>query len=226
MVSSKKYHELKAAGLCTKCGKKVENNSPSTVRCISCYEKFVTSRKNRQKERAENKLCIQCGENPAVVNSKHCNDCRIHNSELRRNLSSNIIAKYNTNYTNCRICNEPIDTLGIICQKCLTSYTFTQADAIKRYESKCKQCHDQKIDNLRIVSSDISQPMKKHGPDLYKIICFSSNSPVEYAVLCHSCYRKNAINYVKQSKEFFNLMNLNKNSAPNSELNQQDIIDI
>jgi hypothetical protein len=204
MTSQKRYYELKKAGICTKCAKNEIGSSPSAVRCIECYEKYMEANKKRKETRKLNNTCIQCGENGPVGNSKYCISCRQYNSNLKKNPNKQI-ALFNEKNQNCRVCDSQIDTLGVVCQNCLSTINFSKTDAVKRYSSQCYNCNEQDVERLRLVSSDISQPMRKGGSELYKIICYSTTPPSEYRVACYTCYWEENISYVNSMREFFNL---------------------
>jgi len=202
MGSNKKYYERKAAGECTKCAAPL-GDSPSSVRCRDCYLKFKKSRSDRKVTRASSGLCIQCGEAPSIDNTNYCEECRERNSEIKLDLGTNYISKYKESNTACRVCNSPIDTLGVICQECLSSQVFTLKDAITRYRTSCRECLIADTNMLRLVSYKIEEPMPLRGAELYRTICFSSNAPAEYDVMCQSCYREACINYIKEIRELF-----------------------
>jgi len=196
VVSKEKYYELKNSGLCVRCGEP-RTNSPSEVRCKDCHTKFLDQRRSQQDKSLEAGLCIQCKVNQLVGNSKYCNECREKNANYKKSLTNQPISKYQTDNRQCRMCNGPIDTLGVVCQKCLEQVQFSKVDAVIRYGQQCSTCIENDIDKLTIVSTDISVAMKHTGPELYKYICFSTNAPKEYIVMCAKCYWQSNLEYIK-----------------------------
>lgn len=201
MTSKAKYYELKAAGKCTKCGKD-RLDSPSTVRCKECHEKFAKKKAQTEHVRESQGICVQCGTNPSTGHSSYCAECRQKNAEAKRNLQNQKISIYSEANTNCKVCNGPLDSTGSICFTCLNQKSFTKVDALKRYQNKCSKCPITDESLLQIVSSDISQPRKFQGPELYRVVCFSTNPPLEYKILCDTCYQKEAVEYVQQMYTF------------------------
>jgi len=196
VVSKDKYYELKARGNCVKCGK-IRGESTSEVRCAECHERYLDLKKIRQKERLASDVCIQCGQNELLGNSKYCSACREKNASCKKNLSEQTISVYKESNSNCRLCDGPVDTLGIICQKCLDQVQFTKRDAMVRYHEQCIKCSETDPEKLVFSSVDISVPMKHTGPDLYRFICFSSIAPKDYILVCSSCYWQANFDYIK-----------------------------
>jgi hypothetical protein len=196
VVSKTKYYELKAQGKCVKCSSD-RGNSPSEVRCAECHERYLESKKTNQNTRLESGLCIQCGKAELLGNSKYCPACREKNATSKKNLTEQTISLYQENNENCRLCNGPIDTLGIICQKCLDQVQFSKRDAVIRYNEQCLKCAETDLEKLVFASADISVPMKHSGPELYRFICFSSLAPKEYILVCSACYWKDNFKYIK-----------------------------
>lgn len=219
MVSKAKYYELKEAGKCTKCGKDL-NGSPSTVRCKECHEKFQQKKAETEKVRAKDGLCIQCGKNSSTGYSNYCNECRQKNADAKRALQNKPLSVFRENNQNCRVCDGPIDSLGVVCHNCLNEKSFTKIDALKRYGTKCAICGATDESYLQIVSQDISVAKKHHGVDLFKIVCFSTNPPADYRVLCDSCYFTEAVTYVQQMYQF-----LSSKPSTNFDIDS-DIIDL
>lgn len=203
MVSKKLYHEYKNAGKCVMCGNE-RGESTSSVRCQACHDKFNESRFKRLNKRKEAALCLQCGANPSVGNSNYCIECRRKNADIKRKLSDKKIIAYKDNNI-CRICNGPVDAFRVICAVCLKKASFTKLDAIKRYGNKCIMCNSDELDQLCLVSEDISKPLKNTGKSLYKIICYSSKPPAIYRILCSKCYWKENISYIKNACDFFEM---------------------
>ena len=179
--------------------------APHWLDVVDCYSKFKKSRNDRKTTRTSAGACIQCGENLAIQGTNYCEKCRDHNNEIKRNLSTNYISKYKESNTACRVCNNPIDTLGVICQECLSSQVFTLKDALSRYRASCRECLTEDIDILRLVSSKIDKPMPLRGTALYRAVCFSTNAPPDYEVMCQPCYREICINYIKEIRELFGM---------------------
>ena len=98
-----------------------------------------------------------------------------------------------------------VDAFKIICAACLKKATFTKLDAIKRYGNKCIMCSSDKLEQLCLVSKDISKPLKNTGKSLYKIICYSTKPPPIYQILCSKCYWKENISYIKTACDFFEI---------------------
>jgi len=196
VVSKSKYYELKAQGNCVKCGKE-RGDSPSEVRCAECHERYLESKKSKKEERLDSGLCIQCGKVELLGNSKYCSACREKNATYKKNLTEQTISPYRENNEHCRLCNGPIDTLGIVCQKCLDQVQFTKRDAMVRYGEQCLKCPQVAPEKLVFASVDISVPIKHTGPDLYRFICFSSVTPKEYILICNACYWRANFDYIK-----------------------------
>lgn len=142
-------------------------------------------------------VCIQCGKTALLGNSKYCPICREKNSTYKKTLTEQPISAYKENNSNCRLCDGPIDTLGIVCQKCLDQVQFTKQDAMVRYNEQCIKCSETSSEKLVFSSADISVPMKHTGPDLYRFICFSSVVPKDYILVCSSCYWQTNFDYIK-----------------------------
>jgi hypothetical protein len=196
VVSKNKYYEYKLQGLCVKCGK-ARGTSPSEVRCSECHSKYIEAKKEKKEERLEEALCIQCGKEPLVGHSKYCAGCREKNADYKKNATAKPISVYKENNEHCRLCNGPIDTLGIVCQKCLEQVQFTKMDAVIRYGSQCNKCFEDDPEKLVFASIDISVPMKHTGPDLYKFVCFSTSAPKDYMLVCNKCYWKANYDYIQ-----------------------------
>lgn len=196
MVSKSKYYELKEQGICVKCGK-ARGESPSEVRCSECHQRYLESKKTNQNERLDSGLCIQCGKTELLGNSKYCSACREKNTTYKKNLTEQTISLYKESNENCRLCDGLIDTLGIVCQKCLDQVQFTKKDAMVRYNEQCCKCSETNLEKLVFASVDISVPMKHSGPDLYRFVCFSSLVPKDYILMCGSCYWKINFAYIK-----------------------------
>lgn len=209
MVSKNKYYERKEAGLCTKCGDPLDGES--VTRCMKCYDKFKENIKKSKKGDSPKK-CLICGTDKNLNTNNYCSECN-----YKKNISPQPIIKYNNNYTKCRVCDNEINTVGILCKTCLNSVKFTKIEAISRYGTKCCSCNETNSINLRIASIDISQPMDQDGPELFKAICFSKNPPKEYRSICHQCYWTENMQYLKGLRTFF------ENKTPNSE---ESIIDV
>jgi len=196
MVSKSKYYEYKLQGLCVKCGKD-KGESPSEVRCSACHARYLETKKIKKEERLKEVVCIQCGKEPLVGHSKYCSGCREKNAEYKKNITEKPLSVYKENNEHCRLCNGPIDTLGIVCQKCLEQVQFTKKDASIRYGEQCNKCFEGDSENLVFSSIDISIPMKHTGPDLYKYICFSTTAPKDYILVCNKCYWKANYDYIQ-----------------------------
>lgn len=200
MVSKTKYYEYKAKGLCVKCGQD-RKDSISEVRCAPCHSKYLESKKTNKDERLKEALCIQCGKEPLVGHSKLCNGCREKNAGYKKNLSPKPLSVYKESNEHCRLCDGQIDTLGIVCQKCLDKVQFTKLDAMMRYNEQCARCYSGDIEKLVFSSVDISVPMKHSGPDLYRYICFSIAAPKDYILVCSACYWKENYDYIKNLRD-------------------------
>lgn len=194
MVSKEKYHEWKTHGLCVKCG--ADRTNSSTVRCLSCNEKYLAQKSLKKEERLEAGVCVQCGSNALLGNSKYCNLCREKNNNYKNKIPKPL-SVYKESNSQCKLCDGVVDTLGIVCQKCLDQVVFTKADAITRYGGSCIKCNNSDYDFLVIASSDITAPMTYTGPELYRHVCFSSSLPKNYRVICSLCYWNENINYIR-----------------------------
>jgi len=222
MASKKRYNELKNAGLCTKCAKP-RGDSPSLVRCIECYEKYAKHAESKQKAVINEKNCIQCDES---CEDLLCEACKQKNIELKANLSKrSSIVSYKENNEHCKSCNSPINTLGTLCQKCFATIDFTKLDALSRYGMICIRCKETDPDRLKLVSHDISKPMKKSGPALHKQVCFNKKISDEYKILCFTCYRNEDLNYVRSLRNLFMTTGSTYPSDDSTEIND-DYIDI
>ena len=196
MVSKNKYYELKSKGLCVKCGASREG-SPSEVRCLDCHQRSLHTKKDLKAQRGSAGLCVQCGIVELVGNSKYCNGCREKNAAYKKKLTNKPISVYKENNENCRLCNGAIDTIGLVCQKCLDLVQFSRLDALNRYGNQCGNCSETDLEKLVIASSDIAVPMKHSGPELYKFICFSTAPPKTYIALCSACYWQINMLYIR-----------------------------
>lgn len=201
VVSKDKYYELKSQGMCVKCGQP-RGDSPSEVRCGDCHYKFLEQKRAKQDERVSASLCVQCGVNSLIGNSKYCNDCRTKNNDVRSKLKNNSL-QINIQNQRCRVCDKDIDTLGVICQVCLDRVVFTKYDALQRYGAKCNNCDIDNTEKLRFVSLDLSKKLVNHGPSLYKQICFSTVAPKEIGVLCDTCYRDIVLQHLRNLRNMY-----------------------
>ena len=219
MTSRQQYHERKENGLCTKCGNPL-GSSISTTRCVDCYAKFQKSSNQRKEIKKQSGLCLGCSINAPAGNSNYCNQCRQADLAVRKTEVSGPLVQFNTTNQACRVCNQKIDTLGILCQKCLANTQFTKTDAIARYGQKCYSCDESSMEALRLVSTSITEPMAHHGPNLYRVVCFNASPPKNYQVSCHSCYWKKNLAHITELRKFF--------AQTGSTLinNGEDIIDI
>lgn len=212
MVSKKRYYELKSQGLCTKCASPLED-SPSSVRCMECHRKFLASKKSKQppniqehatapKEESVNTIptCNHCGKEKT---GDSCNAC------IEEELKKKQITEYQERDDACRFCGEALDSIGMVCQKCMSTKQFTKYDALARYKH-CSRCGLTDHMMLRIVSSDLSKPMKYTGPELYRVVCLQKELPEEYVASCHSCYRAATVFHIKEMREFFLSAKANK----------------
>lgn len=216
MTSRQQYYERKEAGLCTKCANPLDGES-STTRCRDCYQKFKESKQKSKETKIENGLCLTCGINAAEGHSNYCHNCRKENTDLKRQYEINReTVKFNPNNKNCRVCDAEITTIGVLCKSCLVKTTFTKKDAITRYGNKCTHCEEADLDNLRLASKDIRQPMLHHSLELYKHVCFSTSTPPEYKIICHVCYWKENLAYISNLRNFLE----------NEYANKDDTIDI
>lgn len=185
MVNKALYKKRKELGLCTKCGLEL-GNSPSSIRCISCYEKFKADKKRRTSQRKSNKLCLQCGSKKF---QEICGTCSPNKA----------LADFDRNLDQCKKCKKELDTTSIsaLCPECLKTVNYNHNNAIYCYGGECFSCGNTNIAELQLTSTDISKPMQYHGPELYKIICTSPNLPDNFSVLCNACYFKENIEHIK-----------------------------
>jgi len=183
VVSKETYYQRKKAGLCTKCGKSREG-SPSKARCLACHQKL----KDREKKKSQ-----------IVVDE--IND-PMKNSGSIENFKKNTILS-NKNDKECNNCGESIDFHILFCQKCIKLINFSKEDAISRYDNKCAQCSDTTLSKLKIVSSSVDVALKYKDQELYKRICYRKIPPTEYEVMCHSCYWRENISYIKDLRAIF-----------------------
>lgn len=196
MSSRKQYYERKAAGLCVKCGKP-RLDSPSKIKCISCAE--------GKKLKPAAQQCIYCKAAPSVREGS-CQSCIDSSQKIKEKLTHNKVLAVNPNVEEgkCRVCIEDIDNLGLVCNACLKSTTFTKRDALACYIAQCVNCNETDLEQLRFVSAKIDKPMPKSGADLYKNICFSKRQIPDYAVACYTCYHQMCISYIREVRHFFN----------------------
>jgi len=165
MVSKKRYYELKASGLCVKCGSP-KGNSESDVKCQQCHDKFKAQR--NRKKKAKNPKDIKTYD-PAQV---------------------------------CQVCKAVIESFDVGCRRCQATDTFTQKDAIRKFNASCA-CGQSHLEALCIVSADPYKPMQLHGAILYKAICQSLNPLPGYRIICSRCYWLESVNYIKQARRLF-----------------------
>lgn len=119
-VSIKLYHERKVKRLCVKCGQSKEsrliycdrcketkkllakrkyNRYKSQNRCLrngcidkcKCKEKFTEAQKLKRRHRIDNNLCVDCGKQFKIGESRYCIDC-FCKSASRSRCGSNINA--------------------------------------------------------------------------------------------------------------------------------------
>lgn len=82
MSDKKRYHRLKAKGLCVRCGKKKEPGDGTL--CDACRRmKNEDGRKNTQLLR-ELKICTKCKKTKVYGNELRCPECRAKDSEYRK----------------------------------------------------------------------------------------------------------------------------------------------
>lgn len=180
------YYKYKLEGRCTKCGDPL-GDSPSTVRCSDCNEKFLEKQRTRPSNEA-----------PKIV---------AKTSQLNA-FKDNPMDP--THATVCVACGSPINTFGRLCQICLADRDFKLADAIERYGPKCCQCDSETLEFLMLVSANQNEAMETHGPALFKKVIHEPKLPKGYRVICWTCWRTLAIETVKNKRKIFERNNVQK----------------
>lgn len=78
----KAYSELKAAGLCARCGKR--NALPGRIFCAKCAGYHHGVMKRQRERRLAQGLCVRCGKQKARPGRTLCQDCAgRHNSTVK-----------------------------------------------------------------------------------------------------------------------------------------------
>jgi len=213
VTTKQQYDERKAAGLCTKCANPLD--CESTTRCSSCYEKFKASKSKTKQKRVDQGICAGCGSEPAIGNSDYCNTCRQQNNQLRAlKKEQNTIINYNPINKQCKICDQPPLPNSALCKICFNKAGFTKKEALARYGNKCSHCNQVNADDLRLASTDISEPMEHKGPELYRYVCVSTSVPLQYKIVCHSCYWQENLTYVQMLSKFMTNQYASKKNDP------------
>lgn len=75
----KLYSEMRAEGLCTKCGK--PNPTPDRCLCPECAEKHREQRKNKREYMKRIGKCVRCGKNDAEPGKTMCLECAGEDSD-------------------------------------------------------------------------------------------------------------------------------------------------
>lgn len=187
------YYKYKQEGRCTKCGG-VLGNSPSTVRCLPCNEKFL------EKQRSQ----------PQTI-SKPRQESPGDSHQIVEEVKNNPLDA--THATVCICCGSPINTFGRLCQTCLADREFKLAEAVSRYDPRCCQCQEEILQLLMLVSANPDEPMEMHGPPLFKKIMHAPKLPNGYRVMCMLCYRTLAIEMSKSKRKTFERNNIQKKEA-------------
>lgn len=211
MVSKEQYYARKEAGLCTKCGGSREG-SPSQARCLPCHNKLKTK---------DNAQAVQIKVSPDL------NDNFVPpptTAEKADSLKQNRVIEKAKEIKVCQRCGDTPLSFNLICQKCLKIAVFTKYDAIARYGNCCSICGHLQLEDLKIVSKDISKPLKHKDQELYKVICYRKNPPAEYTAQCHSCYWKQNMSYLRELKKIFESDGIFEENFFDDE--DEDIVDI
>ena len=77
-----RYHRLKDAGLCPKCGK--ERDNPNRVHCTACATKNYEITKADRDWYLEHRICPSCKKQDLLGDEHRCPECRAKTSELSR----------------------------------------------------------------------------------------------------------------------------------------------
>lgn len=127
-VTKKDYYDLKARGLCVRCGKNKAREG--RVMCSTCAEKVNAYRTESIEWAREHNVCPKCMKNKLFGDEKTCPECLAN--QYARNRRS-VIKLYETSHNQyvlrmkrkkeqgiCRSCNNKIAEGHTYCSKCLT----------------------------------------------------------------------------------------------------------
>lgn len=70
-----RFEKLRAAGLCTTCGKAPQRPKQNT--CVSCIGQITANARATRQKRADAGLCMECGKNPHVPSKRLCGTCQV-----------------------------------------------------------------------------------------------------------------------------------------------------
>lgn len=81
-ISYIRYHKLKDAGLCPKCGK--ERDNPNRVHCTACATKNYEITKADRAWYLEHRICPSCKKENLFGDERRCPECRAKLGEMSR----------------------------------------------------------------------------------------------------------------------------------------------
>jgi hypothetical protein len=195
-MSSSRYYERKAKGICTLCGKRPPRQGK--VYCGVCSEKHKRSNKARpiNTVRKASGICIVCGERPAREGRTLCEICL---NKARENTLALRRKRVDQGFCSEKGCNRPVVPSRVRCQECLEDFKIKEI-ALKRKAMellggvRCNCCGEDCFDLLSFdhVNSDGFCDLSKNGRKkdthgILRSVIKGEYLPGELQVLCFSC---------------------------------------
>lgn len=188
--SKQRRDQLKAAGLCTYCGK---NPLTTVALCEVCRQKYVVDRQKRvREERTAAGLCAQCGKEPLVTKTQ-CEKCRDKHKQYQATRND----RCKTNNL-CERCGQvPPEDGKTQCRECLdkanASRELVKHEVYEAYGGYiCNCCQETEPSFLTIdhINNDGAEMRKNTHPEsTYSFYCWlrDNNWPSGFQVLCWNC---------------------------------------
>jgi len=127
-----RYHERKAAGLCTRCPNIVEDGHPFCLKCRAIHNKRVLQRAKRY---VQNGQCKSCGNPKEQKDKKMCNICNARTNLGSIKRKADRVAK-----GLCQYCEQPCKTKN--CETCLLKMISTNAFGTTTRHNELKELYN------------------------------------------------------------------------------------